>query len=216
MKEVSGRDRSMNDEKFELIRQIHLNGIYAMHHVALQELRNINRDYNTAFWDCRIGATNTALAKKLYYDKLPKFAQRFLDTIHAQEICHCRMLASLAYSETAVRIAEFHKKVLEDSFVSWLACQPLIGEKMALATAIWGRHRDDPHATLQGALAEEFHQNQALAVMVALDPMIEELKKALQFQARLLEILQVNDEDRKVIGADGEICTIFGWEAQMI
>jgi hypothetical protein len=185
----------MNDEKFELIRQIHLNDIYAMHHVALQELRNINRDYNTSFWDCRIGATNTALAKTLYYDKLPKFAQRSLDTIHAQEICHCRMLASLAYSEAAVRIAGFHQKVLENSFVAWLARQPLIGEKMALATAIWGRHSDDPHATLQGTLAEEFHQNQTLAVIVALDP---------------------PDEDKKLIGADGEICTIFGWEAHMI
>ena len=60
----------MDNEKFELIRQIHLNGIYAMKHVALRELRKEVRDHNTSWWDCRIGVANTALAKKLYYDKL--------------------------------------------------------------------------------------------------------------------------------------------------
>jgi len=205
----------MDDEKFELIRQIHLNGIYAMKHVALRELRKEVRDHNTSWWDCRIGVANTALAKKLYYDKLPRFAQRFLDTIHAQELCHCRMLNSLKPSQVAERIAEFHRKALEDSFVAWLACQPLIGEKMALATAIWGQHRDDPHATLQGAISEEFHQNQALAVLVALDPPVEELKKALRYQEKLLQMLGVGEEDRVVIGANGEICTLVGWEAHM-
>jgi hypothetical protein len=205
----------MDDEKFELIRQIHLNGIYAMKHVALQELRKEKREYNTAWWDCRIGVNNTALAKKLYYNKLPKFAQKFLDTIHAQELCHCKMLDSLKPSQVAERIAEFHRKALEDSFIAWLACQPLIGEKMALATAIWGQHKDDPHATLQGAISEEFHQNQALAVLIALDPSVEELKKALAYQEKLLSILGINDEDRFFIGINGEICPYIGWDDHM-
>jgi hypothetical protein len=205
----------MDDEKFELVRKIHLNGIYAMKHVALQELRKEMREHNTAWWDCRIGAANTALAKQLYYDKLPRFAQRFLDTIHAQELCHCRMLGSLGPSKVAERIADFHRKALEDSFIAWLACQPLIGEKMALATAVWGQHRDDPHATLQGTLAEEYHQNQALAVLVALDPPVEELEKALRYQENLLSMLGIAEEDRKVVGADGEICALVGWDAHM-
>ncbi len=197
-----------SDEKFELIRAIHLNGIFAMHHVALSETNKEKRPYNTSWWDCRIGATNTALAKRLYYDQLPDFAKKFLDTIHAQEQCHCTMLPTGPRSELAERIALQNERALRDSFIAWLACQPLIGEKMALATAIWGQHLDDPHSTIQGTLAEEFHQNQALVVMIALDPPLEELKKALKYQEEFLEMARVSTVDRVFFGADGEPCLI--------
>lgn len=179
-----------------------------MHHVALNEVRKQVRAYNTQFWDCRIGAVNTALAKKLYYDTLPQFAQSFLDMISAQEQCHCAMLPIRPRSELAEKIAAFHEKALRDSFIAWLACQPLIGEKMALATAIWGQHEDDPHSTIQGTLSEEFHQNQALAVILGLNPEVQELEKALSYQEKLLQILGLSDEDRILIGVDGIPCHV--------
>jgi hypothetical protein len=50
---------------------------------------------------------------------------------------------------------------------------------------------------------------------VALDPPVEELRKALMYQEKLLQMLGVGEEDRVVIGANGEICTLVGWEAHM-
>ncbi len=198
----------MDSERFELVRKIHLNGIYAMHHVLVSGAPYSPITSNTEWWDCRIGVVNSSLAKKLWHDRLPEFAQRFLDIAHAQEVCHCSQKAGSPPSPLAERIAEFHRKALEKSFVAWLACQPLIGEKMALATAIKYRSESDPHSTIQGALSEEYHQSLALAVLVALDPSREELEFALKCQEEMLAMMGINDRDRNIIGADGEVCTV--------
>lgn len=210
---MNGMEDKTEPERWLLIKRLIQNGSTAMHFV---HRKGRDSEHNTQYYDCHIGARNTALAIDLYKDRLPTFAHDFLRIIHAQELCHCAQLPKRPRSPVADRIAEYHEGVLRRSFVEWLACQPLIGERMALAAAVYFGYDDDPHSTLQGGLSELYHQTLALSVLLMLGPTIGELHNAVEAQEGMFRIMGVTAEDRLLIGADGEVCTAPGREAHQV
>lgn len=207
----------LSDGKLTIILRIVRNGIAIMHRFARMS-SDPGRPHNTSAWDCAIGLRNTSTALKLYGDKVPRFVRETLEVHMRQEKCHCCFRTRTIAEDLAIKISEFHDRVLrEHGLLSYLACMPLGGERAALAEAIFYRYPDDPHATVQGTLAEVYHQSLALVdlILLAESASEEELRRAEADQRLLMAMLGVTEEDYTLFGADEE-CTRPTMEAHNV
>jgi len=203
----------LRDQKFDLLYKIHLNGIHAMHRVA----RDADRPHNTAYWDCVIGCRVSSMALEFFKDRVPDRIYNFLEVHFTHEACHCCMGPSIVPAEIADRISNFHQQLIrEHGIVSYLACMPLMGERMALAGSLFHHFKDDPHATVVGGLDEFYHTSTPLLLLSYLNPTVEELQLALDDQERYMRQFGVKEEDRKYPRIDGTLCTVKGTEEHNI
>lgn len=209
----------LDGRRAELVDRILRNGIAIMHRIARMDY-DPARGANTSAWDCRIGGKTTTLALRLFGDKVPSSVKQHMEAHHRQENCHCLMGIGLDMpKDLADRIAAFHARVLEENgMLSYLACMPLGGERAALAQAVYHPRETDPHSTLQGSLSEVWHQSLALLDLAAIaeaEP-VERLERAVKDQEDLARMLGCEEQDWRLIGADGEVCTAPGREAHQV
>lgn len=148
---------------------------------------------DSSYFDCVIGNRLTALALKKYFDA----PHEVVDYIEAQMIgeqCHCRIFEA-EKSELAERIAQFHSKIIEQSnWPSFLACMPLLGERMALTTAFCLRNTEgqdrSSHTTDKGFLDEYWHTTAPL-VLLSIYASEKDLEQACEDQEKFLQIMHV-------------------------
>ena len=180
--------------KLELIDQIQSIGLQAMAMVASRSHEHGESKSNTAYFDCHIGSRITAMAKKEFAGKVPFPIEQYITKHQVAEQCHCVMFKPLVPSDLADRIAGFHEIIIMDhGWVSWLCCMPLLGERTALASAIFERKGNDPHATDKGALDEYYHTTYPL-VLISLYATEQELEIAIKDMKKFLKILRTNGE----------------------
>jgi hypothetical protein len=192
-----GGEQNLDELRSKLIYEINLNGIYAMHRVARRAGKNAGGNHNTSYFDCVIGNRITSMALEIFEDQVPTIVYDFIINHHSHEVCHCCMGPSYTPSEFADKIASFHQKIMkEHGIVSYFACMPLLGERIALATAFFGRNEDDPHTTVTGFLDEFYHCTTPLILLASLDPTEEHLRLAISDQEEFLRMSGVTDEDR--------------------
>jgi hypothetical protein len=214
----------LDETKSKLLYQINLNGIYAMHRVARRAGNNAGGNHNTSYFDCVIGNRITSMALEMFRGKVPDVVYNFIKNHHSHEVCHCCMGPSYTPAEFAERVATFHQKIMrEHGIVSYFACMPLLGERIALATAFFGRNDDDPHTTVTGFLDEFYHCTTPLVLLASLDPTEEELRKAISDQEEFLKMSGVTEEDRmypRIHSEESstavEYCTIRGRDAHNV
>ena len=171
---------------------------------------------DSTYFDCVIGNKLTALALKKYVDA----PCEVIDYIKAQmlaEQCHCKIFES-EKSELAEGIARFHASVIEESaWPSFLACMPLLGERMALTTAFCLRNSSEQdrssHTTDKGFLDEYWHTTAPL-VLISLYATDEELEQACKNQERFLERMRVPAEIYD--STEPTRCVLAGREAHSI
>jgi hypothetical protein len=203
----------LDKKKFELLQRIHLNGIHAMHRSAAAP-HDPSSPHNTAYWDCVIGCRLSSKALELFEGKVPEPVGEFLRQHFSHESCHCCMGPSHVPSELAERVSRFHESIInEHGIISYLACMPLMGERMALATSMFHHYPDDPHATIVGGLDEFYHASTPLLLLAYMDPPIEKLELAIEDQEKFMTILGVTENDKMYPRVDGTLCTVKNWEA---
>ena len=208
--------RLLEDEKLEVVHQIIRNGIAIMHRISRLPSEH---PHNTSAWDCAIGLRNTTTALELYGKTVPEFVRNTLEIHLRQEKCHCCFKTKAMTEELAVKISDFHDRVLrEHGLLSYLACMPLGGERAALAEAVFFHYPDDPHASLQGALSEVYHQTLAVIDLMILAEYntLEKLKQAETDQREVMKMLRVEERDFLLLGADGDTCTKPTMEAHNV
>ena len=175
-------------ERYKLLSKIQSNGLRAM---ACILARHGGDD--STYFDCVIGNRLTALALQKYKDA-PQEVIEYIQVQQVGEQCHCKIF-NAERSEIAERIALFHSKVIEESnWPSFLACMPLLGERMALTTAFCLKNTElqdrNSHTTDKGFLDEYYHTSQPL-ILLSLFASEEDLKEALFAQQRFLDLMHV-------------------------
>jgi hypothetical protein len=173
---------------------------------------------DSTYFDCVIGNRLTALALQKYKNA----PQEVIDYIHAQamgEQCHCRIFPA-DKSDIAERIAQFHSRIIEENnWPSFLACMPLLGERMALTTAFCLKNTElqdrNSHTTDKGFLDEYFHTSQPL-ILLSLFASEEELEQALVSQQKFLDVMHVPSDIYDASDPWTERCTLQGREAHEI
>jgi hypothetical protein len=209
----------LNEMEAELLYRINLNGIYGMHRTARQIiLEGKTGSRNTSYFDCVIGNRITSMALEIFEGKVPETVYSFIKNHHSHEVCHCRMGPSYVPVDFAERVALFHRRIMaEHGIVSYFACMPLLGERMALATAFFGRSDDDPHTTIVGFLDEFYHCTAPLVLLALLGPTEEQLRQAIKDQEEFMNLCGVIEMDKlfprtHLSESDLEYCTVQGRE----
>lgn len=174
--------------RYALISRIQANGLRAM---AFNLARNGGDD--SSYFDCVIGNRLTSLALKKYTDA-PAEVREYISAQMLAEQCHCKIFDPTK-SELAERIASFHARIIESrSWPSFLACMPLLGERMALTTAFCLKNTDaqdqSSHTTDKGFLDEYWHTTAPL-VLLALFATEGELEAAAADQEGFLGMMHV-------------------------
>jgi hypothetical protein len=201
------------NKRYELLSKIQSNSLRAM---ALVVARGGGDD--STYFDCVIGNRLTALAMQKYAEA----PSEVIEYIHSQalgEQCHCKIFPA-ENSEIAERIAQFHTRIIEsNSWPSFLSCMPLLGERMALATAFClkntGLQDRNSHTTDKGFLDEYYHTSQPLNLL-ALYATEEELEQALRSQEKFLDLMHVPIDIYDATDPGAERCTLQGRQSHEI
>lgn len=148
---------------------------------------------DSTYFDCVIGNRLTSAALKKYTDA-PHEVREYIAAQMLGEQCHCRVFDPTK-SDLAERIASFHSGIIESrNWPSFLACMPLLGERMALTTAFClkntERQDQSSHTTDKGFLDEYWHTTAPL-VLLALYATEEELETAAADQEGFLRTMRV-------------------------
>jgi hypothetical protein len=182
--------RDMN-KRYHLLQKIQSNGLRAMACVLARRGGD-----DSSYFDCVIGNRLTALALQKY-TTAPQEVIDYIQVQMAGEQCHCRIFRS-DKSEIAERIAQFHSRVIEESnWPSFLACMPLLGERMALTTAFCLKNTElqdrNSHTTDKGFLDEFWHVSSPL-VLLSLYASEDDLEEAIAHQENFLKIMHVPED----------------------
>lgn len=172
---------------------------------------------DSTYFDCVIGNRLTALALKKYVDAPPEVAEYIRAQMSAEQ-CHCRVFRT-EKSDLAERIAQFHSKIIEEkNWPSFLACMPLLGERMALTTAFClkntERQDQSSHTTDKGFLDEYHHTSQPL-ILLSLFATEADLEEALKSQQFFMDAMRV---PKKIYDASDwcETCRLQGRSAHEV
>jgi hypothetical protein len=177
----------LNSTQYEILVRIHMNGVAAMQVVANS---GTSHSHNTSYFDLKIGMATTKMALELYKGKVPRLVEQFLQEHYEQETYHATMF-ELKKDELADNIGNYHQRILKNhGLISYLACMPLLGERMALAEAFYFHYSDDPHAAKDGFWQEFVHSSTPLILISMLEPSLEELEQALHDQTEFLELVK--------------------------
>lgn len=182
------RDMMTGNRRYELLQRIQRNGLLAMAAILAR-----GGGDDSTYFDCIIGNRLTHDALERYVDAPPEVR----DYITAQmtgEQCHCKIF-SAERSEAAERIASFHLRVIaERNWPSFLACMPLLGERMALTTAFCLRNtpsQDRSSHTTEKGFLDEFWHTSAPLVLLSLFATEGELELACRDQEGFLSLMKV-------------------------
>lgn len=177
----------MDSEKLSLLRLVHENGLTAAY---LRASNSSMSEHNDSYWDMVIGKAVTKLAYEMHKGKVPQIVEEYLKQHYEQEFQHSEMFQITKRDPLALRIADFHKKILkEHGLVQYFSCFGLLGERMALADGAFFHAEGDPHGTPQGFKDELHHVSWPLVLIVLLNPTLQELKDAIECQKAFLEMM---------------------------
>jgi hypothetical protein len=176
-------------KRYELLGRIQRNGLLAMATVLSR-----NGGDDSTYFDCIIGNRLTAEALKRYSDA-PHEVLEYITMQMMGEQCHCKVFPA-ERSEIAERIAGFHLKIIaERNWPSFLACMPLLGERMALTTAFCLRNTPEQnrssHTTDKGFLDEYWHTSAPLVLLSLFAPE-EDLEQACRDQESFLAAVKAS------------------------
>ncbi|HZW55395.1 MAG TPA: hypothetical protein VFF30_03820 [Nitrososphaerales archaeon] len=185
IREQTGSDEA--ERRLRLLREIHDNGLRATHFRA----QNKTMSHNDSYWDLVIGKAVTKLAYEMYRERVPSIVEEYLRQHYEQESEHSAMFEITERNPIALRIADFHKKILrKHGLVQYFSCFGLLGERMALADGAFFHAERDPHGTPEGFRDELHHVSWPLVLIVALNPSVEELEDAIECQKKFLKIFE--------------------------
>ena len=202
----------MSERKLHLLDEVQSIGLQAMAMVALRSHEHKESKFNTAFFDCHIGSRITSMAKKEFTGKVPFPIEQYIKKHQTAEQCHCVMFKSSVPSDLADKIAGFHEVIImTHGWVSWLCCMPLLGERIALASAIFEHRDEDPHSTEKGTLDEYYHSTYPL-VLISLYATEEQLEVAIEDMKKFMKM--IHGADMTYYDATNPyVCHYYGREA---
>ncbi len=178
---------NLDEDELRLLRQIHENGLKAAY------LRAKNREmpiHNDSYWDLVIGKAVTKLAYEMHKGRVPLLVEEYLRQHYEQESGHSAMFQIRDRNPLALKIANFHKKILrEHGLVQYFSCFGLFGERMALADGAFFHADRDPHGTPEGFRDELHHVSWPLVLITVLNPTKDVLEDALVCQKEFLNIM---------------------------
>jgi hypothetical protein len=197
--------------RYELLQRIQSNGLRAMAYVLARRGGD-----DSTYFDCVIGNRLTFEALRKYKDA-PEPVIDYIESQSLAEQCHCRIFYTQR-SELAERIAGFHLRIIaQKNWPSFLACMPLLGERMALTTSFClknGPEQDRSSHTTDKGFLDEFWHTTAPLVLLSLYATEEELEQACIDQETFLSTMKVSEGIYDA--SNPERCTEGGREAHSI